>query len=229
MATLTPLRYRGYVYDVETGLYYLQSRYYNPELGRFISPDAVYDTDAGIQGYNIFLYCANNPVNRIDISGADSEPVADLDLTNDVIEDKENGKSGSNRTIPIETNTGGVSSPSSGEGSSGGNAVDEDLLITVVHDAINGLGMALGSKNSHFSEPRSPEKVSDEYIKSNRVDAHAFKQSAGKVPPGKLSRYNIYKDKANHNRLWVGTNNTKNRDWRLTPYSFKDLAKFWRK
>ena len=43
----------------------------------------VYDTDAGIQGYNLFLYCANDPVGRIDISGADSEKVEDLDLDDD--------------------------------------------------------------------------------------------------------------------------------------------------
>jgi RHS repeat-associated protein len=57
-----PLRYRGYVYDEETGLYYLQSRYYNPEWGRFISADSV------ING-NLFAYCGNNPINRIDESG----------------------------------------------------------------------------------------------------------------------------------------------------------------
>ena len=67
-----PLRYRGYVYDTEFGLYYLQSRYYNPEMGRFLSSDTVFDRDTGLQGYDLFAYCGNNPVNRIDISGADS-------------------------------------------------------------------------------------------------------------------------------------------------------------
>ena len=41
IGTLNPLRYRGYVYDTETGLYYLQSRYYNPEMGRFINADGL--------------------------------------------------------------------------------------------------------------------------------------------------------------------------------------------
>ena len=66
---LNPLRYRGYVFDQDTGLYYLQSRYYNPEWGRFINADAFVSTGQGILGNNMFAYCRNNPVRRIDISG----------------------------------------------------------------------------------------------------------------------------------------------------------------
>lgn len=65
-----PLRYRGYVYDYETGLYYLQSRYYNPQFCRFLSADTFVSTGQGILGYNMFAYCNNNPVNLIDSSGA---------------------------------------------------------------------------------------------------------------------------------------------------------------
>ena len=64
-----PFRYRGYYYDIETGLYYLQSRYYNPEWGRFISADGYVSTGTGILGYNMFAYCNNNPVMRIDPTG----------------------------------------------------------------------------------------------------------------------------------------------------------------
>ena len=70
LGALNPLRYRGYVYDTETGLYYLQSRYYNPEWGRFINADAFVSTGQGILGNNMFAYCENNPVNRYDPSGA---------------------------------------------------------------------------------------------------------------------------------------------------------------
>jgi len=69
IGTLNPLRYRGYVYDVETHLYYLQSRYYNSELGRFLNADAYVSTEQGFEGYNTFAYCGNNPVNRIDPTG----------------------------------------------------------------------------------------------------------------------------------------------------------------
>ena len=66
-----PLTYRGYIYDRETGFYYLQSRYYDPTVGRFLNAD---DTDyLGISdtaiGWNLFAYCENNPVNSNDKFG----------------------------------------------------------------------------------------------------------------------------------------------------------------
>ena len=64
-----PLRYRGYVYDTETGLYYLQSRYYNPTWGRFINADALMGINSDIGTYNLFSYCGNNPVIRCDNGG----------------------------------------------------------------------------------------------------------------------------------------------------------------
>ena len=67
---INPIRYRGYYYDVETGLYYLQSRYYDAKICRFISPDAVISGIGGeILGYNQYAYCFNNPVNCEDESG----------------------------------------------------------------------------------------------------------------------------------------------------------------
>ena len=69
LAMLNPLRYRGYVYDWETGLYYLQSRYYDPEIGRFISADSYASTGQGILGNNMFSYCNNNPVLMYDPTG----------------------------------------------------------------------------------------------------------------------------------------------------------------
>jgi RHS repeat-associated protein len=57
------------VYDRETELYYLQSRYYNPEWGRFISADSQFDENAGLVGNNLFAYCANNPVCYKDNTG----------------------------------------------------------------------------------------------------------------------------------------------------------------
>lgn len=61
---INPLRYRGYYYDSETGLYYLNARYYDPEVGRFISGDETLDG-----GYNLFEYCYNNPINFADYTG----------------------------------------------------------------------------------------------------------------------------------------------------------------
>lgn len=70
LGVLNPFRYRGYVYDEETKLYYLNSRYYDPETCRFISADDVeYLGAGGISGYNLYAYCGNNPVMHIDPTG----------------------------------------------------------------------------------------------------------------------------------------------------------------
>ncbi len=66
------LRYRGYVFDTETGLYYLQSRYYNSTIGRFISPDTtdvLTATPMALTDKNLYAYCDNNPVSREDGEG----------------------------------------------------------------------------------------------------------------------------------------------------------------
>ena len=68
-AIVNPFRYRGYVYDNETGFYYLQSRYYDPEIGRFINADGQINQQDSISGYNLFAYCNNNPVNMTDTDG----------------------------------------------------------------------------------------------------------------------------------------------------------------
>ena len=65
-----PFRYKGYYYDVETGLFWLSSRYYSPELCRFISPDSVdYLDPSSINGLNLYAYCNNDPINYADPSG----------------------------------------------------------------------------------------------------------------------------------------------------------------
>lgn len=69
LAELNPLRYRGYYYDTETGFYYLQSRYYDPVVSRFINADRYASTGDGLLSYNMFAYCSNNPVNYSDPSG----------------------------------------------------------------------------------------------------------------------------------------------------------------
>ena len=69
IANINPLRYRGYYYDAETGFYYLQSRYYDPAICRFINADTYLSTGQGMLGHNMFTYCGNNPVNYCDSSG----------------------------------------------------------------------------------------------------------------------------------------------------------------
>ena len=70
IAKLNPFLYRGYCYDRETRLYYLNARYYDPQVGRFISPDDInYLDPTTINGLNLYAYCANNPVMYSDPSG----------------------------------------------------------------------------------------------------------------------------------------------------------------
>ena len=73
VGTMNPFRYRGYYFDQESGLYYLNSRYYSPEFGRFISPDVITAMAIAPEslnyGKNLFAYCDNNPICRKDEEG----------------------------------------------------------------------------------------------------------------------------------------------------------------
>ena len=70
IGNLKPFRYRGYYYDVETKLYYLKTRYYDPEVGRFMTIDGIeYLDPETINGLNLYAYCGNNPVMNVDPEG----------------------------------------------------------------------------------------------------------------------------------------------------------------
>ena len=81
VANNNPFRYRGYFYDIETGWYYLQSRYYNPTWGRFINADnsdVITATLDQLTDKNLYAYCDNNPVMRMDDGGEFWETVFDV-------------------------------------------------------------------------------------------------------------------------------------------------------
>ena len=69
LAEINPLRYRGYYYDSETGFYYLQSRYYDPENHRFINADSYLSTGRGTVAQNMYAYADNSPVMNTDSCG----------------------------------------------------------------------------------------------------------------------------------------------------------------
>ena len=71
IAEVNPFRYRSYYYDSETGMYYLQSRYYDPVVGRFINADdvSILGTSETVLGYNLFAYCGNDSINLMDLDG----------------------------------------------------------------------------------------------------------------------------------------------------------------
>ena len=75
-AIYNPFRYRGYYYDTDLEMYYLQSRYYDAKICRFINADGYVSTGQGLTGNNMFAYCGNNPVNYVDYSGEFALPFA---------------------------------------------------------------------------------------------------------------------------------------------------------
>ena len=95
LGAVNPLRYRGYVYDTETGLYYLNSRYYNPVWGRFINadtPEIVVSSPGKVNwDKNLFAYCDNNPVSRKDDGGEFWHIIAAGAINNAVIQIHEKG------------------------------------------------------------------------------------------------------------------------------------------
>ena len=69
IGTINPIRYRSYYYDTDTGFYYLQSRYYDPAVRRFINADGYINANGDFLGFNMFAYCSNNPVMYVDDTG----------------------------------------------------------------------------------------------------------------------------------------------------------------
>ena len=78
LGSIQPFRYRGYVYDVETGLYYLRSRYYNPMWGRFLSADSSLSQLRELITINLYTYCLNCPTLYNDTLGNEAEECIDI-------------------------------------------------------------------------------------------------------------------------------------------------------
>ena len=79
-ARKNPFRYRGYYYDDTLQLYWLQTRYYDPAIGRFISPDDIsyLGANGDLNSYNLYAYCSNNPVMYVDPSGHLWDTILDI-------------------------------------------------------------------------------------------------------------------------------------------------------
>ncbi|WP_346938613.1 RHS repeat-associated core domain-containing protein [uncultured Clostridium sp.] len=149
-----PYRYRGYRYDIETGYYYLQSRYYNPEIGRFINADALGGNVGALLSHNIFAYCNNNPVIAKDPSGfrpiytQGKETAAMRDASYEAM--AKAASSISNRLSSISTST---SKSSSGFIMSVGTAVADSVI-----------GSKIASKLGAFSKYREWTYNPSDYI-----------------------------------------------------------------
>ena len=124
-------------------------------MGRFLNADVVYDTDAGLQSYNLFAYCGSNPINRIDISGTDSERLDDLDLDDDEVTERGgggrgdrghyrggNGTNNSNGTNGSAINT---YQPPSGGGGTTNTITVHDTTVTFGHGGRHLSGTSLST------------------------------------------------------------------------------------
>ena len=80
MGNLNPFRYRGYYYDTETGLYFLKTRYYDAQVGRFINEDSINFVAFNINGLNLYAYCKNNPIKYVDRNGTRPEVSGQIDI-----------------------------------------------------------------------------------------------------------------------------------------------------
>ena len=78
VALINPFRYRSYYYDTETNLYYLNSRYYSPKMGRFINCDGLIETSDLCCSYNLYTYCINSPIGTRDNIGTIAEVAASV-------------------------------------------------------------------------------------------------------------------------------------------------------
>ena len=86
VGAVNPIRYRSYYYDTDTGFYYLQTRYYDPAIRRFINADGYINANGDILGFNMYAYCGNNPVNCADYNGKDAIYVVNKNYSNLLIQ-----------------------------------------------------------------------------------------------------------------------------------------------
>ena len=181
IANLNPLRYRGYYYDAETGFYYLQSRYYDPAICRFINADTFATTDAnGFLSANMFAYCENNPIRYSDPTGLLAAEAA-ITLTNwwnpigwitaavvvvEVVAIVAISYGIAKNVSLANRNTGGNSADTSSPENLGGSTP-----ASPQPPKNNGRG-----NNKKSNNKPSLKKLTNFQLKSNGLDAHALKK-----------------------------------------------------
>ena len=181
-----PLRYRGYYYDSETGLYYLNSRYYDPATGRFLNADLQLSTDA-IIGMNLFAYCGNNPVCRIDKNGNDWIPIIATGLSLAII----------GLAIIAAIPTGGGSLLLAGIGISASTAATAAVDITLTGMVIAGTGSILqSSENIKFAKNAEENDFRDV---GNNKRANKIARNLGEKDAETLKSHYVYKNGSRFN------------------------------
>ncbi|WP_051515133.1 RHS repeat-associated core domain-containing protein, partial [Fervidicella metallireducens] len=189
-----PYRYKGYRYDNETGMYYLQSRYYSPEWGRFINADALVGETGQLLSHNMFAYCLNNPVNMEDSDG-DVPKWAKHTWDRFVKWNKNSYKNMKWAIAATFMVTYMFYKP----------YIDHIILRKVSNIKFPKIGTSkssFGKKSVGAAQyqPTSIKMVKDNYLKKNGIDAHKLKAEV--VGKNNVSKYDIYVDK-DTGQLWV--------------------------
>ena len=197
---VNPFRYRGYYYDTETQLYYLQSRYYNPQWGRFLNADGYFSTGTGLLGHNMYAYCNNNPVMEYDPSGKFPWHIligaaisAGVDLTSQLIQNGGNLRAVDIKSVLKSGIQGAISSAIGGFGDAGVKA-----LLKCVKKPVSQFVIKVAGK-------MATEGLSDVAAKFFTNDITSLGQAIGTFVDGamsgfvsmgidiKLRQYNEYK------------------------------------
>ena len=204
IANLNPFRYRGYYYDTETGLYYLQSRYYDPEVGRFINADAHIVTDQdSVLTTNMYAYCQNNPVMRSDQNGESWRDVARFGLAVAAV----------GLFALAVASTGGGALLLAGVGVSAGAfsmAASTTVAVGVTTMAVSTVCASMENGKSGTS---SSSRKGKDYVKPKGKIANKWAQEAGyenaeqfkeAFVPNNGSKFNMFKDKKTGEIILIG-------------------------
>ncbi len=204
IANLNPFRYRGYYYDTETSLYYLQSRYYDPEVGRFINADAHIVTDQdSVLTTNMYAYCQNNPVMRSDQNGESWRDVARFGLAVAAV----------GLFALAVASTGGGALLLAGVGVSAGAfsmAASTTVAVGVTTMAVSTVCASMENGKSGTS---SSSRKGKDYVKPKDKIANKWAQEAGyenaeqfkeAFVPNNGSKFNMFRDKKTGEIILIG-------------------------
>ncbi len=177
IGTLNPIRYRSYYFDTETGLYYLQSRYYDPIACRFINADELVSTGQGLLGYNMFAYCNNEPVFQRDSQGTEPACVDIFDDENDLLDEKVGKPSGGGgvkvggKARSVSAKIGGKARSGSVSFKIGGKAGSGSISFKSNGKADSAIGEALQRLNfpSDFSSTLKPNQIDPRVIDALKI------------------------------------------------------------
>ncbi|QLY40548.1 RHS repeat-associated core domain-containing protein [Hujiaoplasma nucleasis] len=224
LSEINPYRYRGFRYDNDIGLYYLQSRYYNPETGRFINADGIVQSSDTILGLNMYSYAENNPVMNMDPTGYNCV-YQDVDGDGDFFDQDGGPCGGRGMGTSQHLISGGASASvndvySTGYNSGMGNMISSHgptshwMIGNIVHGSVS-------QTNSNYvlHLPENPSDYNPENLVRLEIDGNKGKiVKWGKTVSGRFqSVYEFHEDPKFGNHYHYFSNGVK-QSWAMDPY-----------